>query len=220
MDLEADDDCDWLIPPSTVSDPEAWDKYWQDQFEHDVIGFVDIFCNTGVLVDAMRANGLRTVLCVGSGVSMEPRALESAGFEVTALDLSPLAMEVLRINTPQPEYLADFLSGRPLAEGGSLTIVAGDLLDETTCPGPYDVIIERRTLQLFVGSDLPRAIDAVAKRMGDPSVLMSQSHDGAWRPPAQPRNKVAECLTGLCWEPWNGRTPLAGRVAWTMTTTG
>jgi hypothetical protein len=61
---------------------------------HDVAGFVHMFCEDWELVGAMRANGMKTVLCVGNGISQEPRALAWAGFDVTALDLSPLATSV------------------------------------------------------------------------------------------------------------------------------
>jgi hypothetical protein len=63
---------------------------------------------------------LRSILCVGAGISGEPHALAAAGFDA----MVP----------------SEFLEGRT---------VAGDLRDVTICPGPYDVIIERKTLQLF-----------------------------------------------------------------------
>jgi hypothetical protein len=74
----------WLFPPRTLVDPAAWDQYWHDQVSHGVAGFVHMFCEDGELVDAMRANGMKTVLCVGNGISQEPRALAWAGFDVTA----------------------------------------------------------------------------------------------------------------------------------------
>lgn len=86
--FESLDDYKWMFPPSTVTDSAAWDRYWQDQLSHGVAGFVHLFVDDGELVDAMRANGLRTVLCVGNGISQEPRALAWAGFDVTSLDIS------------------------------------------------------------------------------------------------------------------------------------
>jgi hypothetical protein len=44
--------------------------------------------------------------------------------------------------------------------------VAGDLRDVTICPGPYDVIVERKTLQLFAEDEKSAAISAVAQRLG------------------------------------------------------
>jgi len=89
--FESSEDFAWLFPPRTVIDPAAWDRYWQDQLSHGVAEFVHLFVDDGALVDAMRANGLKTVLCVGNGISQEPRALAWAGFDVTSLDISPLA---------------------------------------------------------------------------------------------------------------------------------
>jgi hypothetical protein len=71
-----------------------------------------MFVEDGALVDAMRANGLRTVLCVGNGISQEPKALARAGFAVTALDLSPLATDVAERAAPPDEFLAGLIGGR------------------------------------------------------------------------------------------------------------
>jgi hypothetical protein len=94
------EDFSWIFPPNTMLDPAPWDRYWHDQFTHGIAGFSDIFCDDGSLVDAMRANGLRTALCVGNGISQEPRALARAGFDVTALDLSPFATEMAKKAAP------------------------------------------------------------------------------------------------------------------------
>jgi hypothetical protein len=66
-DLDEDDECGWLYPPDTVADPGPWDEYWRQQLAHGVAAFGDIFCNDGDLIDVMRANGLRTVLCLEPG---------------------------------------------------------------------------------------------------------------------------------------------------------
>jgi len=86
------DEFRWILPPTALEDPTAWDNYWRDQMTHGVAGFVDLFCDDGPLVDAMRVNGFRSILCVGTGISREPQALAAAGFDVTALDLSPFAI--------------------------------------------------------------------------------------------------------------------------------
>lgn len=86
--LPPDDSCDWLFPPKTMVDPAAWDEWWRNQVKYGVAGLVDMFVRDDQLVKAMRENGLNTVLCVGNGLSQEPRALAWAGFDVTVLDLS------------------------------------------------------------------------------------------------------------------------------------
>jgi hypothetical protein len=57
------------------------------------------------------------------------------------------------------------------------------------CPGPFDLVLERRTLQLFAGfNQLDAAMTAVANRLDDRGILFSHCHDGGWRPPAEPRH--------------------------------
>ncbi len=80
----------WMFPPSTVGMPQSGTVTDRRQLSHGVGGMVHLFVDDGELVDAMRANALRRVLCLGNGISQEPRALAWAGFEVTALDISPL----------------------------------------------------------------------------------------------------------------------------------
>ena len=108
---KSDDAFSWLRPPATMVDPQAWDKFWRDRITHGVAGYVDMFCDDGTLVDAMRTSGFQTVLCVGNGLSQEPRALASAGFGVTALDLSPLAAEANQGASPPPSISFVFSAG-------------------------------------------------------------------------------------------------------------
>lgn len=215
-----DDDFAWMCPPATTTDAAAWDRYWDDQLSHGVAGFVHLFVDDGELVDAMRANGLQTVLCVGNGLSMEPRALAWAGFDVTALDLSPRATAVARDADPPDSFLSNLIGGRLPASGGRVQFVTGDVCDPACCPGPYDVIIERRTLQLWPGDTRPAAIQAVADRLAPRGIFFSQSHDGGWKP-SKPRTHALEpWFTSQGWPVWNGEAPLTGRVAWLFTTTG
>lgn len=222
--LQSTDDLSWLIPPRTLVDASAWDTYWQQQFSHGFGAFVqqfaDLFCDDGDLVDFMRADGLRTVLCVGNGISQEPRALEWAGFDVTALDLSPFAAEKARTNVPSVASLARLIGNRSQAPGGRLEFVTGDLCDPDCCPGPYDVVIDRRTLQLYPDEERPRAMQAVANRLASRGIFFSQCHDGAWKPPAEPRHATREWFVANGWQMWTRDKPLTGRVAWLFTTTG
>jgi hypothetical protein len=107
-----DTDFRWMCPPRTLVDPAPWDKYWHEQLSHGVAGFVHLFVDDGELVDAMRANGLRSGLCVGNGISLEPHALAWAGLEVTALDISPLAVKVASEQAPPDDFLAGLVGGR------------------------------------------------------------------------------------------------------------
>jgi len=63
------------------------------QVEHGVApGWTDMFCDDNALLDTAESRGLKSVLCVGCGVSQEPLALAAAGLQVTAMDLSPFAL--------------------------------------------------------------------------------------------------------------------------------
>lgn len=85
-----DDDLAWLFPPTSTSDPSAWDHYWNAQVAHGLgPPLFDMFCDDTLLVETMRRHGMTRALCAGNGISQEPRALAEAGLQVTALDLSP-----------------------------------------------------------------------------------------------------------------------------------
>ncbi len=218
--VDAENDYSWLCPPATMADPKAWDKYWHEQITHGVAGFVDMFCDDGELVDVMRTSRFQSVLCVGSGLSHEPRALAAAGFDVTALDLSPFATEAVKGATPPEDHLRSLLGARALLPNGRLDFVTGDLIDGGVCPGPFDVVIERRTLQLYPQQDRPAALQAVAKRLAPRGIFFSHSHNGGWRPPA-PRTHACEDWFAMHGWPRRQRdTPVTGRVAWLFVSTG
>jgi len=218
--VPADHDYDWLFPPKTLVDPAPWDEFWRNQLTHGVAGWADMFCQDDQLVKAMRANGLKTVLCVGNGLSHEARALAWAGFDVTALDLSPLATEMVRSAVVQEDYLARLAGAGAAQAGGSVAFVTGDLCDPTCCPGPYDVVIERKTLQLFPDAERHAAMNAVASRLASRGIFFSHCHDGRWRPPASPNHRTRSWFVSEGWPLWTGDTPLTGRVAWLFTSTG
>ncbi|MGE3958183.1 MAG: class I SAM-dependent methyltransferase [Vicinamibacterales bacterium] len=210
-----------MFPPQTVEDASAWDGYWLQQLRSRFAGLDDIFLDDGGLVDLMRAEGLRTVLCVGNGLSMEPHALCAAGFQATALDLSPFIMDVLRQATPSTEYLSRLLGARALQAGGTLACVAGDLRDETVCAGPYDVVIERRTLQLFPDDQRPAALERVTARLAARGLIVSHSHHGAWRPPSARRHWTRDWFRQHGWKEWTpGTSHLHGQVVHLQQSTG
>lgn len=214
-------DSSWLEPPNTLVDPAPWDKYWFEHIAHGVGDFVHLFCDDGELVDTMRANGLKTVLCVGNGISQEPRALAWAGFDVTALDLSTFAMKVASEAAPPDEFLARLVDRRSPGPKGDLRFVVGDLLDAACCPGPYDVVIERLTLQLYLREgDHPAALQAVANRLASPGIFFSQSHHGGWRPPKPRIHWNESWFRANDWPIWPIDGTLNTRVAWLFTTTG
>jgi SAM-dependent methyltransferase len=181
---EGEDDLAWLRPPLDVRDPAAWDRYWDGQLAHGNVAsaFGDMMSSNRELPGLLRRRGVQTVLCVGSGLSAEPHALARMGFDVTALDLSPRATEVGRTLDFGPDPRMHRAEGASAAAvpPGTLSYIAGDLLDAAVCPGPFDCIIERRTVQLLPDREL--ALDRLAARLAPKGLLISHVHNGAWRP--------------------------------------
>lgn len=214
------DDMSWFFPPSTVSEAAPWDEYWRNQILHKAAGWVHLFVDDGFLIDAMRANGLRTVLCVGNGLSLEARALAWAGFEVTALDLSPFALAAAEQAQIDDEGLARLCGGRTSASGGAVQFVPGDLRDPACCLGPFDVILERKTLQLFPDEERPAAIQAVVDRLASRGLFFSHCHDGRWRPGRERVHRVGAWFESRGWSRFDPSQPLAGRVYEIFLSTG
>jgi hypothetical protein len=146
----------------------------------------------------MRRECWQSVLCVGNGLSGEAAALADAGFAVTALDRSPFAVAHAPPAAPESPPFAAYFGQACSRAGGSLRVVHGDLFDPQVCPGPFDVIIERRTLQLWSrlepvvdGDDCDRGLAAVTARLADASLFVSHQHIGCWRP-GQSRQHFAQ----------------------------
>ena len=119
-----------MFPPQDPLDPDAWDQHWISQIEHGIgPQFADMFCSDDELVGAMTRADVKSVLCVGSGISQEPRALAEAGFTVVAMDLSPTAIEIARSVEFTAEDVQSFFDPKFLRPGGSIEFVVGNFLD-------------------------------------------------------------------------------------------
>lgn len=218
-DLAGWDDIDsWLFPPTDMHDPAAWDKYWYNQVSHGLgAPLFDMFVSDDTLIEVMSEQHLRTVLCAGNGISQEPRVLAGASFEVTALDSSPLALQIAETwQSERSRGNNDIVSER------QVTFVVGDLLDPTICPGLFDVIIERRTLQLFSEPEQKLALDALLARLQPEGIFLSHCHDSRWRPPGEPLHPIRTLLRDKELTIWSGKPkpkPM-GRVGWIETSTG
>src|SRR5271169_4629792 len=111
-------------------DAEFWDKWWRARLSrrtsdvfpmlpaivHRYLG--DVANRDDLLVTLMAEYGLRTVLCAGNGVSQEPRALAAAGFDVTALDISPVAVRFAEAFHDDPQRLGRFVRSQKHRPGG------------------------------------------------------------------------------------------------------
>jgi SAM-dependent methyltransferase len=166
--------------------------------------------------------GFKTVLCAGSGISQEPRALAAAGCEVIALDISPAAMRLAQAWNFDPSELEEFLRPEHLKPGGSAQFVVGDLLDPTVCAGPFDLIIERCMLQNFASEERGRALDALIARLNSDGVFISHCHDGGWRPGRTPFHAASDLFSLRGWKTWRNTSepPPEGRCAWLYQSTG
>jgi hypothetical protein len=227
-----------LHPPSSLDSDAGWDLFWRVRIEQPLIRRMEdamdlAFCRDQrrALVATMRREGWQSVLCVGNGLSGEAAALADAGFAVTALDRSAFAIAHAPPVAPESPPFAAYFGQAFSRTGGSLRFVHGDLFDAQVCPGPFDVIIERRTLQLWSrfapvadGDDCDRGLAAVTARLADAGLVVSHQHMGAWRPD-QSRQHFAQqwlqdrgFLIASDWAPSEPGRP--GRRAWLLVTSG
>lgn len=196
---------------------QYWNK--QLEFGAMEQSMMDQMASDPSLPSLLTRRGVRFVLCAGNGLSREAVALAMYGFHVTALDISSLAAAAFHDSFANPEHPVRQVSGSVLRDdgtlvfsdqgqidsalappmhhsagqhkgGGTLTFVAGDLTRPDVCRGPYDAVIERRTLQLF-GDEKIAALDGLIARLRPKGIFVSHEHAGAWRP-GDPRNHYAE----------------------------
>lgn len=203
------------------------------------------------LVARLKRRSVRNILCVGNGLSSESYTLALYGFDVTVLDVSAVPRAVFASIVASPDHAFQKISGftargeaevtfeshgpidpelcppmhrsvdHPPKSGGSLRYVTGSLLDSDACPGPFDVVIERRTVQLFRPEERPGALERLANRLGGTGMLISHEHQGGWRPHQSRLHYAAE------WAKQNGfetrfdpAAETATRLAWLFFSTG
>jgi hypothetical protein len=226
-----------------TKDAGFWDEWWRNRlsdkydsstfpcFEsplgRDRRSLFRLVNSDDLLATVMAEHGLRTILCAGNGVSQEPRALAAAGFDVTALDISPVAVSRAEAYQPDSRALGYFCRPELHRSGGRVQFVVGDLLDVTVCPGPFDVVIERRTVQWFAEHERGAALSALAGRLSEVGIFMSQCLDDSFPPDlgwSQHRSGFFHAS-----EPWFrehgwvtcdevASPPMTGRVAWLVRT--
>jgi hypothetical protein len=212
-----------LSPPNTTEDPVAWDEHWRGLVDCGLGGLSEMFVHDSALVNFMRKNGIHKVLCAGNGISQEPKALGAAGLEVTALDLSPFAVRICEETDFDDDYRRRLLDDELMRPGGSVSYVVGDIMDPTVCPGPYDMIIERRTAQIFEGSSMDEALAALSKRLSGTNAFFTHCHHGAWRPGDKREPRTERWFRDQGWAIWDGRDMVnsgSRRLAWIFLTTG
>jgi hypothetical protein len=225
-----------------TKDAGFWDEWWRDRLANgsaelfpcfesplgrDPRSLYKLVNGDDLLATVMSEHGLRTILCAGNGVSQEPRALAAAGFDFTALDISPVAVSYAIAYQADSRDLGYFCDPKLHRPGGRVKLVVGDLLDVTVCPGPFDVVIERRTVQWFAEQERAAALSALAGRLNQVGIFMTQCLDDAfpmelgW---SQHRSGFFHASESWfrehAWVTCDevARPPLTGRVAWLVRT--
>jgi hypothetical protein len=175
-------------------------------------GFADQMSSDTKLTGLLAGRGSTEILCAGIGLSIEAISLALHGFNVTALDVSAMPEELFGGMLRDTEHPIRQIPGFGMGDDGSVTFggagpidpalcppmhlgadypprgggsarfVTGDLTDPEVCPGPFDVVIERRTLQLFPEEEQLVALDRLVARLSSRGAFVSQQHEGRWRP--------------------------------------
>lgn len=204
-----------LYPPDDWRDAEAWDRYWANVLVGPYKGYhaLPLFQSFSIFqMPSLRRRGARRVLFAGNGISLEPHAWVHAGFDVTAVDISPTASRfvrelgwndrlLLRIfveYSPRKEGIAsirywDEALSQKRAEderrpGGKLAVLTEDLF--THMPSErYDALFSIRAFQGFSREDQAR-LTALFYEWLSPSGLCLGGGD-------EPRQRALQ-LAALC----------------------
>ena len=185
----------------------------------------DGFNSDETLVGLLNDRSTSTILCLGNGLSEEAVSLALHGFDVTSLDISQVPSLTFLQLFGRPEFPPSRVPGlhhrddgsisfgapgpldptcclqmhrsddHPPRTGGSISWIVGDLFNPELCVGPFDAIIERRTLQLFSRAELPMAFDRVEARLAVKGTLVSHEHDADWSPARSPSHFATKWFT-------------------------
>jgi hypothetical protein len=198
--------------------------------------------------------GARTILCVGNGNSEEAAALALLGFEVTVLDISPTLANYFKFSLAELGHPLRRVPGFRLGDdgvvrfeaagpidpalcppihqsedfaprgGGSLSFATGDLSGIAICAGPYDAIIERRTLQHFRDHDQLSSLEKLVRRLAERGTFVSQEHRVGKGPDFVNPHFAEEWLLSHGFARYDARRPdahdAAPRLAYLMNTFG
>lgn len=194
---------DWYPVPYDPSDIEGWNFFWRKLISSDGNNYgsydllYDILEESDRLIPELQKRGCKTILCAGNGIAMEPYMLAYLGFSVTALDISSQATKYLANFPITPQYVKNFcyfisekgresspieFSDRELKKiKSSVKFVTGDIFKPRYCPGPFDAIITRRTLQCFWkesgGEKTFQGIQALLDRLSPTGLLYFHGHN-------------------------------------------
>jgi len=220
-----------------VQDAAYWDRWWRERLAKKPAELFPCLpgpllqykgrmvdpTSHGLLISVMAECGLKSVLCAGNGVSQEPWALAAVGLDVTVLDISHVAIKFAETFHNDSGGLGFIKSPQLDRPAGHVEFVVGNLLDDAVCPEPFDVVIERRTVQVLPEDVRPAALLALSKRLAATGIFLSLCLDDpfplelGW---SQHRSGLFHASQSWfeqhSWTVWDGvpNCPLAGRVAW------
>lgn len=167
--------------PTDLDSSDEWDLYWHGKSRALHPSDLQPICKVEWL-EWFQKRKVQTILLVGNGFSHEPQFWAYAGYHATAMDLSAFATSyAARQPWEEAELVRSFSisdSERPhflrstFRLGGRAEYVQGDLFQKRRCSGPFDVIVVRRTLQLFEGEKLVRAVRALEQRLASHGLLI------------------------------------------------
>jgi hypothetical protein len=167
-----------MRPPADSNDSAGWDHFWRYQiaqeYNWNLVPLPELDLH---LLRFFREHDIHSILFVGNGICQEPRLFAAAGFEAIALDLSPYATAfAAEFELSHPEITSLFRL-HDFREGGTVQFVMGSLFDTTVCPGPFDAIITRRTLQGLSDPLLGVALARLLDRLHPQGIFINQSHN-------------------------------------------
>ncbi|TAF06644.1 MAG: hypothetical protein EAZ77_11895 [Nostocales cyanobacterium] len=177
--------------PTNVNDAEGWNYFWKyiiSMYPEELL--FDLFDDSDFLIPFLKKLGYQTILCAGNGISLEPYALAYAGFDVTALDVSGYANQYVsnyKISDKELKYISYFsdlnieeISTEILQKVKTVKFVTGSICDADICPGLFDVIITRRTVQLFniiSQEQVIAAMQSLLNRLSPTGLLINHGHN-------------------------------------------
>lgn len=181
-----------------ASDADGWNLFWKYIISNNQFYYNDFFCSMfsdyHKLVPLFKKHGYKTILCAGNGISLEPYFFANEEFSVTALDISSEANKFLANFPLNPSDLRGFYQenypGNKEPAGNfyqeeiskikSVKLVTGDIFNSDCCPGPFDVIITRKTLQCFWGKSGEKTFEgmqALLARLSPHGLLYVHTHN-------------------------------------------
>ena len=154
-----------MLPPAAKwTDAAGWDAFYRHELHRaELNGWKDRCLKPSrerVIVGTFeRRPPGEHVLVIANGLSLLPRVGAELGQHCTAIDLSSAAISFLEA------YSADVLPPGRRRPGGSVSFVCGDLRVVELAPGPFSLIVSRRSLWGLVDPMLQEVIEAIDRRL-------------------------------------------------------